>query len=175
MTVNFSFSQANEKLLTDAYLSNAAITKENTKCYITEAHGITDLSSFKNLLYKKFCSEQQLCDSIHIDEMCMYATQLPENFKWDADAPIFQSKEYKNVRFIDNEKAIKHIRNSKHVFCISQPAFSNSSEYALVYREHYTSLGRKHLLSYSSYVELFKRVNGRWQKLDRCMIAISSN
>lgn len=173
MVANISFSQVNENFLADICLNE--VIEKSKEYYITEAHGTTDPYLLKNLLYKKFCVEQQLCDSIHIDEMCEYAAQLSKEFTWNANAPIFQSKEYKSVRFVDNKNAIKLIRKNKYVVCISQPAFSSDSEYALAYRSYYTNYGRKHFLSFSSYVVLFKKVSGKWKKLEECIIATSSS
>ena len=186
MNMNFSNAQTDEDFLAEAFFYG--MTKKDSKVYVSKYCGISFF--FHNTAYERF-REFGISDTTIVNELHEYYEKYYEkNLNWNSDATVFQSPNYKPLKFVTSEKAAKLDRKGKHVIHIDKPLYTKNHEYALISVTHYSchKYSWRYRLSvkpwkniwkakYECYATgyniLFKRTNGKWEKVGEYITRVS--
>jgi len=185
MNMNTSNAQEDEVFLAEAFFGG--MTKKDSKVYVSKYCGMPLFFHDYEEFYEKF----GISDSTVVDELYEYYEKASENqCDWNPDATVFQSPNYKPLKFVTSEKAAKLDKKGKHVIHISKPLYTKNHEYALIFVTHYSchKYSWRYRLSvkpwkniwkakYEYYATgrniLFKRTNGKWEKVGEYITQVS--
>ena len=133
MTMNFSNAQTNEDFLAEAFFRG--MTKKDSKVYVSKYCGM--LLFFHD--YEEFYEKFGISDSTVANELYEYYEKASENqCDWNLDATVFQSPNYKSLKFVTSEKAAKLDMKGNHVIHIFKPLYIKNHEYTLVFVTYYS-------------------------------------
>lgn len=199
MNINFVCAQTDEEFLAEAFFGG--MTEKGSKIYVVKDFGITLLMGSIESYHKIFSEKFGISDTTIVNELKEYYVKsfehLPEwnpeaeVFHWNPKAEIFQSAKYKQLKFIPSTEAISLNIKGKNVKYIYKPLFTKNREYALVSVTYYTY--HKYGWSYrlrvkpwkniwkakyecntAKYNMLFKKNNGKWERIEEYLTTSSS-
>ena len=179
MSVSPSNAQEDEVFLAEAFFGG--MTKNDSKVYVAKDCGISFF--FHNTAYERFC-EFGISDTTIVNELYEYYEKYYEkDLNWNPDATVFQSPNYKPLKFVTSDEVVKlNKKGGKYAIYIDKPLYTKNHEYALISVTHYTfhKYSWKYRLSVkpwkhiwkaryegnaTGYNILFKRTNGKWEKV----------
>ena len=174
-------AQTDEEFLAEAFFDY--MNDKSDKVYVDINCSVSSMSLLRvDIDYQIFREKLNILDTTIVDELHDYYNNLSGYCqKWNAQASVFQTLKYKQLKFIESDLKGHH----KRTRYIAKPLFTKNREYALVSETFFTyhklswkyrlknGLKTKYQVDISAYNILFKKEGGKWVIVGKYVTLIS--